>query len=84
VTAAVAYICYSFPPAQRSMSKLLEIIHGGSALDAMIVGLRTAVNIRAMVMAGTSLAEMNEKTAAMSWQRCRPASTAGAMRRSSR
>ena len=62
VTAAVAYICYSFPPAQRSMSKLLEIIHGGSALDAMIVGLRTAVNIRAMVMAGTSLAEMNEKT----------------------
>jgi type IV secretion system protein VirD4 len=62
VSAAVAYICYSFPPAERSMSKLLEIIHGGSALEEMIVGLRTAVDVRAMVMAGTSLAEMNEKT----------------------
>jgi type IV secretion system protein VirD4 len=62
VSAAVAYICYSHPPAERSMSKLLDIIHGGSPLEEMIVGLRTAVDVRAMVQAGTSLGEMNEKT----------------------
>jgi type IV secretion system protein VirD4 len=62
VSAAVAYICYSNPPAERSMSKLLDIIHGGEPLQEMIVGLRTAVDVRAMVQAGTSLGEMNEKT----------------------
>jgi type IV secretion system protein VirD4 len=62
VSAAVAYICYTFPAAERSMSKLLDIIHGGAALQEMIVGLRTAVDVRAMVQAGTSLGEMNEKT----------------------
>jgi type IV secretion system protein VirD4 len=62
VSAAVAHICYSHPPAERSMSKLLDIIHGGAPLEEMIVGLRTAVDVRAMVQAGTSLGEMNEKT----------------------
>ncbi len=62
VSAAVAYVCYAYPSEQRSMSRLLDIIHGGAPFDEMLVGLRTAVDVRAMVLAGTSLAEMNEKT----------------------
>jgi type IV secretion system protein VirD4 len=62
VTAAVAYICHSKPPEKRSMSMLVDIVHGGEPLQKMIDGLRAAVDVQAMVRAGTSLAEMNEKT----------------------
>jgi type IV secretion system protein VirD4 len=60
VAAAVAYICYTFPPAERNMSKLLDIINGGAPLQQMLVGLSTAVDVPQMVRAGTSLAEMSE------------------------
>jgi type IV secretion system protein VirD4 len=65
VTAAVAYICVSSPPAQRNMSKLLDIIHGGAPLQEMIVGLKlspAAQAVPAMGRAATALMEMNEKT----------------------
>jgi type IV secretion system protein VirD4 len=62
VSAAVAYICYSTPPAERKMSQLLDIIHGGKPFEQMLIGLSTAVDVQSMVRAGTSLSEMNEKT----------------------
>jgi type IV secretion system protein VirD4 len=64
VTAAVAYVCYSPAPQQRTMSKLLDIVSGGSALEDMINGLGAAVDVPPMVRAGTKLREMDTKTRA--------------------
>jgi type IV secretion system protein VirD4 len=62
MNAAIAYVCYSNPPSQRAMQKVLDIIHGGQPWDEMVLGLQTAVDVRSMVQQGTSLAAMNEKT----------------------
>lgn len=64
VTAAVAYVCYSPSPEKRTMSKLLDIISGGSALEDMINGLGAAVDVPPMPRAGTKLQEMDSKTRA--------------------
>lgn len=62
LTAAIAFICYSNPPDQRPMYRIMDIIHGGKPWQEMILGLQTAVDVRSMVQQGTSLAAMSEKT----------------------
>lgn len=64
VAAGIAAICHAMPPEQRSMARLMDIIHGGQAFEAMVAALQAAVDVPAMMRAGTSLAEMNEKTRA--------------------
>jgi type IV secretion system protein VirD4 len=64
VAAAIAYIVHSSPPDDRTMSKLLDIVHGGAPFKEMIEGLTAAERIPPMVRAGTSLGEMDEKTRA--------------------
>jgi type IV secretion system protein VirD4 len=64
VTAAVAYVCLSPSPAERTMSKLLDIISGGSALETMISDLEIVRSIPPMRRAGTKLKEMDSKTRA--------------------
>lgn len=64
VSAAIAHIVYSSPPNERSMSSLLDIIHGGAPFKQMIDGLRLARDVPPMMRRGTSLAEMDEKTKA--------------------
>jgi type IV secretion system protein VirD4 len=62
LAAAIASVCYCASPADRPMAKVVDIIHGGKAWDAMIGTLQTAVDVRAMMQQGTSLGTMNEKT----------------------
>jgi type IV secretion system protein VirD4 len=62
LTAAIAHVCYSEPSDKRPMAKVLDILHGGKAWEDMLVGLRTAVDVRTMVQNATSLMGMNEKT----------------------
>jgi type IV secretion system protein VirD4 len=62
LTAALAHVCYSNTADHRPMSRILEIIHGGSAWEEMVIGLQTAVDVRSMMQQGTSLSTMNEKT----------------------
>ena len=64
VTAAVAYVCYFSAPEERTMSKLLDIISGGRALEEMMNGLGAAVDVPPMVRAGTKLQDMDSKTRA--------------------
>ncbi len=64
VTAAIAYICHLLPPKQRNMSRLLDIIHGGKALKEAIAAMDLAVNVRPLMRAGVSLAEMDPRTKA--------------------
>lgn len=62
LTAAISHVCYSGDPDTRPMFRIIDIVHGGKAWKDMIAGLQSAVDVRAMVQQGTSLAEMNEKT----------------------
>ena len=62
LTAAIAYVCYNDPPETRPMSRVIDIVHGGRPWDEMILGLQTAVDVRAMMQQGTALATMPEKT----------------------
>lgn len=62
LTAAIAHVCFSAPPDKRPLSHVVDIVHGGKPFDEMLVGLQTAVEVRAMVQQGTSLAGMNERT----------------------
>jgi type IV secretion system protein VirD4 len=62
LTAAIAYICYSNPPENRPMHQVLDIMYGGEPWADMLVGLKLAADVRAMMQNGTALAAMNEKT----------------------
>ena len=71
LTAAIAHVCYAEPPDRRPMAKVTDILHGGEAWDDMLIGLRTAVDVRAMVQNANSLMNMNEKTRASVMQTAR-------------
>jgi type IV secretion system protein VirD4 len=62
LTAAIAYICYSNPPENRPMHQVLDIMYCGEPWADMLVGLKLAADVRAMMQNGTALAAMNEKT----------------------
>jgi type IV secretion system protein VirD4 len=62
LTAAIAHVCYGNGPAQRPMSQVIDIVHGGRAWDDMVLGLQTAIDVRAMVQQATALSTMPEKT----------------------
>jgi type IV secretion system protein VirD4 len=62
LTAAIAHVCYSNGPSERPMSHVIDIVHGGRAWDEMMLGLQTAIDVRAMVQQGTALSTMPEKT----------------------
>ena len=62
LTAAIAYVCYSNPPAERPMHAMLDVLFGGKPWDDMILGLRMAIDVRVMTQHATSLSSMNEKT----------------------
>jgi len=62
LTAAIAHVCYSNGPNDRPMSQVIDIIHGGKPWDEMILGLQTAVDVRAMLQQATALSSMPEKT----------------------
>lgn len=62
LTAAIAYVCYSNPPAERPMHAVLDVLFGGKPWDDMILGLTMAIDVRVMTQHATSLAGMNEKT----------------------
>lgn len=64
VTAGIASICHALSPQDRKMEKLLDIVYGGRAFEEMLGRLSAAVDVPAMVRAGTSLREMNERTRA--------------------
>lgn len=61
LTAALAYICMYNGPADRPMSKVLDIIYG-IGWDDMVSAMRTNVNVSAMKQMGHSLGEMERKT----------------------
>ena len=62
LTAAIAYVCYCNPPAERPMHAVLDVLFGGKPWDDMILGLKMATDVRVMTQHATSLAGMNEKT----------------------
>jgi type IV secretion system protein VirD4 len=62
LTAAIAYVCYSNPPAERPMYAVLDVLFGGKPWDDMILGLKMAIDVRVMTQHATSLSSMNEKT----------------------
>lgn len=62
LTAAIAYVCYSNPPDQRPMRRVLDILFGGKPWDEMILGLRMAIDVHVMTQHATALSGMNEKT----------------------
>lgn len=62
LTAAIAHVCYSNAPDKRPMHDVLDIMFGGAPWDNMILGLRTAVDVRVMMQHANSLSSMNEKT----------------------
>jgi type IV secretion system protein VirD4 len=62
LTAAIAHVCYSNAPEKRPMNEVLDIMFGGGPWDKMILGLRTAVDVRVMMQHANSLSSMNEKT----------------------
>ena len=62
LTAAIAYVCYFNPPAERPMYAVLDVLFGGKPWDAMILGMTMAIDVRVMTQHATSLAGMNEKT----------------------
>ncbi len=62
LTAAIAYVCYSNPPAERPMYAVLDVLFGGKPWNDMILGLKMAIDVRVMTQHATSLAGMNEKT----------------------
>jgi type IV secretion system protein VirD4 len=62
LTAAIAHVCYSNPPAERPMYAVLDILFGGEAWDDMILGLKMAIDVRVMTQHASSLSSMNEKT----------------------
>src|SRR3984957_10016233 len=62
LTAAIAYVCYTKPPAERPMHAVLDVLFGGQAWADMILGLKMAIDVRVMTQHATSLATMNEKT----------------------
>ncbi len=64
ITAAVAYICRMLPRKERNMSRLLDIIHGGKALKEAIAAMDLASDVRPLMRAGVSLAEMEPRTKA--------------------
>lgn len=64
ITAAVAYICRMLPRKERNMSRLLDIIHGGKALKDAIAAMDLASDVRPLMRAGVSLAEMEPRTKA--------------------
>ncbi len=61
LTAGIASICYYNPPDKRPMSHVLELMHGVD-FDQMIQALKSAKDVRSMLMAGTSLEQMQAKT----------------------
>jgi type IV secretion system protein VirD4 len=62
LTSAMAYTCYVNPPDQRPMHAVLDILFGGKPWEEMIMGMRTAVNVRVMTQHASALSDMNEKT----------------------
>jgi type IV secretion system protein VirD4 len=62
LTAAIAYVCYSNPPAERPMYAVLDVLFGGEPWKDMILGLKMAIDVRVMTQHATSLSSMNEKT----------------------
>jgi type IV secretion system protein VirD4 len=62
LTSAIAYVCYSNPPAERPMYAVLDVLFGGEAWNDMILGLKMAIDVRVMTQHANSLASMNEKT----------------------
>lgn len=62
LTSAIAYVCYFNEPSSRPMHAVLDVLFGGDPWDQMIMGLRMAVNVRAMVQHANALSTMNEKT----------------------
>lgn len=64
ITAAIAYICRMLPRKERNMSRLLDIIHGGKALKDAIAAMDLASDVRPLMRAGVSLAEMEPRTKA--------------------
>ncbi|MCV7331778.1 type IV secretory system conjugative DNA transfer family protein [Mycobacterium cookii] len=62
LTAAIAHVCYSHPPAERPMSAVLDVLFGGEAWDDMILGLKMAIDVHVMTQHANSLSSMNEKT----------------------
>lgn len=61
LTAAVAHVAYSKPPEQRTMSDVLDILHG-VAWDRFIISLTRATDVPTMARSGRSLGEMEAKT----------------------
>jgi type IV secretion system protein VirD4 len=62
LTSAIAYVCYSNPPAERPMYAVLDVLFGGEPWADMLLGLKMAVDVRVMTQHATSLSSMNEKT----------------------
>ncbi len=62
LTAAIAYVCYTKPPADRPMHAVLDVLFGGQPWTDMILGLKMAIDVRVMTQHATSLSTMNEKT----------------------
>jgi type IV secretion system protein VirD4 len=60
ITAAIAYLCQRFPPDQRPMSKLMDLIYG-IGWDEMVNALRTNLLVGAMRQTGQALADMERK-----------------------
>lgn len=61
LTAAVAHVAYRNPPEQRTMSDVLDILHG-VAWDRFIISLQAATDVPTMARSGRSLGEMETKT----------------------
>ena len=72
LTAAIAYVTHSRPRQDRTMSAVLDILHGLD-WDKFIISLREARDVPAMVRVGRSLGDMESKTrdgvlkTALSW-----------------
>ena len=62
LTAAIAYVCHTRPPADRPMHAVLDVLFGGQSWSDMILGLKMAIDVRVMTQHATSLSTMNEKT----------------------
>jgi type IV secretion system protein VirD4 len=61
LTAAVAHVAYRNPPEQRTMSDVLDILHG-VAWDRFIISLQAATDVPTMARSGRSLGELETKT----------------------
>src|SRR5439155_13494433 len=61
LTAAIAYVCDQNAPAERPMSKVMDIVYG-IGWDDMLLALKANVAVQAMRQTGHSLAVMEKKT----------------------